>query len=463
MNSYKTIFAQMVQRLKDKNSVDIYNVVKAFNFAEEKHSTQMRKDGRPYIIHPVCVAEILEKQNFNTDVICAALLHDVVEDCGVSILQIEEKFNKQIAKIVDAVTAIEKEDLSVNDDFIFNDKKDFIKNAAEDRTYQKLISIGKKNKFGFYIKFADRLNNLDTIGCFAKHKKIAKVVETEKWILPLCFLLNSKYFYENIKNYCFELRNQEDCPTFFEHYNNFVELNKMHILQLRNKLLQFLQKNNTKHFVIDVQITPKKPYEVYKNISKKIDVKSPAKVKLSNFLNACCYCLTIITKDNTENDEIASFIYSFLSNKEVGNFKCVGLSKDKFQNNFLQIKDQSRLIYDTTVLGLKQFVKMQNGTTDKTDLDMLDESYSSTVITSYITTYTKDNQKIIIPKQSTVLDFAFKVHNEVGFSCQFAYINDSPQKMPIHTRLQNGDKVELVCKEENGNKVNIANLRWIAY
>ena len=62
-----------------------------------------------------------------------------------------------------------------------------------------------------------------------------------------------------------------------------------------------------------------------------------------------------------------------------------------------------------------------------------------------------------------VLDFAFKLHNDIGFSCKYAYINNSPEKSPIYTRLNNGDKVEIVCEVENGLNVNIAELRWLAY
>ena len=166
MNDYKSLFDEIISHLKQKNSVDVSNVVKAFKFAEEKHENQTRKDGSPYIVHPVEVAKIIEERDFNTDVICSALLHDTVEDCNVSIDEIRTMFNDQVAQIVDAVTAIEKDNFLPDSENIYSDTKDFLKQALEDKTYQKLISIGKMNKFGFYIKFADRLNNLSTIACF---------------------------------------------------------------------------------------------------------------------------------------------------------------------------------------------------------------------------------------------------------------------------------------------------------
>ena len=197
MTDYQKIFDDMVQRLNQKNSEDVANVIKAYNFAKKLHSKQFRKSGEPYILHPVQVAEILEKLNFNTDVISAALLHDTVEDCGVTIQELEQTFNKNISQIVDAVTAIEQGDFKPDADDIYANTDDFLKLAMEDKTYQKLITIGKSNKFGFYIKFADRLNNLQTIGPFPRYKKEAKIQETRKWIIPLAKLLKSKYFYFN--------------------------------------------------------------------------------------------------------------------------------------------------------------------------------------------------------------------------------------------------------------------------
>ena len=95
---------------------------------------------------------------------------------------------------------------------------------------------------------------------------------------------------------------------------------------------------------------------------------------------------------------------------------------------------------------------------------MIDETMASGVVTNFITVLTPNKEKIKIPSHSTVLDFAFKLHNDIGFSCKYAFINDSPNKSPIYTRLNNGDKVEVVCElDKNGLNVNIAELRWLAY
>ena len=223
MINFEDEYAKIVENLKQKNSADISNVIKAYNFAYDKHKDQRRKSGEPYILHPVQVAGILEKLDFNTDVICAALLHDTVEDCGVTVEEIETLFNKQIAQIVDAVTAIESDTFNPDTENIFSNTDDFLKQALEDQTYQKLISIGKNNIFGFYIKFADRLNNLQTIGVFPKYKKEAKITETRKWIIPLAKILKTKFFYENLNNECFLISTEDENEKYLYTYSNDIQ------------------------------------------------------------------------------------------------------------------------------------------------------------------------------------------------------------------------------------------------
>lgn len=191
---YHSLYNELISRMVSKKSERLFNVQKAFELAERLHKPQFRDSGDPYILHPVIVATILEKLDFDSDVISAALLHDVVEDCGYTIDEIKQNFNSEIAEIVDGVTAINKEKYKQELDSIF-DNADFLKQSLEGKTYNKLLKIGKKNKFAFYIKFADRLHNLQTIEHVEEYRKIEKVKQTEKWILPLTEILKTSFFY----------------------------------------------------------------------------------------------------------------------------------------------------------------------------------------------------------------------------------------------------------------------------
>lgn len=465
MNDYKSLFDEIISHLKQKNSVDVSNVVKAFKFAEEKHENQTRKDGSPYIVHPVEVAKIIEERDFNTDVICSALLHDTVEDCNVSIDEIRTMFNDQVAQIVDAVTAIEKDNFLPDSENIYSDTKDFLKQALEDKTYQKLISIGKMNKFGFYIKFADRLNNLSTIACFPKYKKEAKILETEKWLIPLAKLLKSKYFYTQLQNGCFCVRHEDD-NIFFKYLEKYIENMKNYVKNMCQTLeyeLDFYFKTANENKINKIIYSQKTPYEVYYSISKHYLTKNLSSVKESNFISVPLFDIYIITQEDT-NRELGS-IYKALEQFSLkDNFKVIGIERDIFSNASLVIKDKILNLFNLHFLSKREYTEMQNGTTDGTDIDALDETNSGGVDESFITVFTPQNEQVKLPEKSTVLDFAFKLHSDIGFSALYAYINDSPNKSPIYTRLHNGDKINVVCQlDSNEMNQNIAELRWLAY
>ena len=467
MTDYQKIFDDMVERLNKKNSEDISNVIKAFNYAKKLHAEQFRKSGEPYILHPIQVAEILEKLNFNTDVISAALLHDTVEDCGVSVEDIEHTFNKNISQIVDAVTAIEQGNFKPDSDDIYANTDDFLKLAMEDKTYQKLITIGKTNKFGFYIKFADRLNNLQTIGPFPRYKKEAKILETRKWIIPLAKLLKSKYFYNNLRNYCFIIEHENE-PNYFELYNQYLSHLKKYIVNLKHMLeiesINYIKSLKHSNSLFSIIIEPKTELEVFNEISKYFDISKLSSVKGSDFVSVPNYNIYIILNDEIKQNN-QEFLYNLISNTSLSDLlKIVNIKTDIFGNIGLIVKDNTRNLIEISLMSKKEYTEMQNGTISGTDIDLVDETLASGVETNYITVYTHTNERIKIPAKSTVLDFAFRLHKDIGFSCKFAYINGSPQRTPIYERLHDGDKVEIVCElDENNLNKNIAELRWLAY
>lgn len=136
------------------NELDLDMINKAFQKAKQLHQGQKRKDGAPYISHPVEVALILAKLNFDENVVAAALLHDTIEDCSYTPEQMKNEFNETIFNLVDCVSAIDKTKYVFDEENIYEDV-DFVKSSVEEQTFKKLIKLGKENPCGFAIKFAD--------------------------------------------------------------------------------------------------------------------------------------------------------------------------------------------------------------------------------------------------------------------------------------------------------------------
>ena len=152
------------------NNSPLEMITKAFNMAKDLHKDQRRRDGQLYISHPVEVALMLAKLGFDENVVSAALLHDVVEDCDCSLETIMKEFNVKIAEMVDCVSSIDKAKFIYDKDDVYVDEN-FQKASIEEQSFKKLITIGKKNPLGFCIKFADRLHNLRTIESFDYNKQ----------------------------------------------------------------------------------------------------------------------------------------------------------------------------------------------------------------------------------------------------------------------------------------------------
>ena len=245
------------------NTTSISLISKAYQFAKRLHGNQTRKDGTMYLSHPVEVALILSKLGFDEDVISAALLHDVVEDCECDLETIKTEFNTDIAEMVDCVSAIDKEKYIFDKDDLY-EIQDFEKASIEEQSFKKLISIGKNNPSGFCIKFADRLHNLRTIDCFEYSKQLEKVKETERWIIPIAKILNTEYFYRAITNECFKIKYRISGAEFLEQYKTYHKVNSDNIEKLTIKL----KENFANTYITDVKIKNVREYKVYEDLTK---------------------------------------------------------------------------------------------------------------------------------------------------------------------------------------------------
>ncbi len=462
MENYELIYENILNDLKRKQIVDIGLFVKAYDIASKLHKNQFRKSGEPYILHPIQVAEILNRLDFDINVLCAGLLHDTVEDCNYTIKEMSNDFNPIVAKIVDAVTAIEL-------DFDKFSEDEFPKFIEEAQTYQKLISIGKENLYAFYIKFADRLNNLRTIHSFPTYKKLAKIKETEKWLIPIIHILKSSWFYRQIANECFKIRFSDEIENFNKIYNKFFTYNKRNFDELQlnftNTLTRYLKKSKNKNDLHKISIKHCTELETFNLIKETMFIKSIKDIKQSYLNKFAITKLYITINSNITQKELNDFIFKFLtSEKSALDVKITGYGIEPFTNrNYIVISDKYRNKYQLFIFNLKDYLTYRNGTCDGIDLSFLDDS-TEDVSTKYITVKTRSDEDITIADGATILDFAFKIHKDFGFSVKYAYLNDNPTKTPIYTRLSDGDKINLILeKDEEGHCKNIAQIRWIMY
>lgn len=461
--NYKDIFEDMISGLSTKNGYDISLIRKAFLFAEKLHSGQKRKTGEEYITHPVEVALTLAEMGFDTNLICAGLLHDTVEDCGYTLEEMSKDFNPLISQIVDAVTEIK-----LNADQ--KSELDFPKEEEEIKTYHKLMSIGKANKFAFYIKFADRINNLRTIECFKYYKQIEKVKQTERWLLPIIKLLKASKFYYQIKNECFKITNREILANFCDVYKIYKNQNLKNFKFVIDELYNVFSNEslkNKKPKIEKILYDDLTEWEICESFPNNMDIKNITLSRIHLFNKVPTKKIFIIFKDNLEKNEIIKGFFDTTQNIKLNKtIKLIGYGKDNiFDNEYFVLQDSIRNKYQTYIFTEKEYIEFMNGSSDGVEISNLDEEEDNNLSSKYIKVYTRSGEEMILPEGSTVLDFAFKLHKELGFGCKYAHINTSPTKSPVYTHLSNGDQVNLIVeKDENtGVTKNVARLRWLTY
>jgi GTP diphosphokinase / guanosine-3',5'-bis(diphosphate) 3'-diphosphatase len=186
-----------VKSLKDNSKFLIQdnNIQKAIRYCIEKHHNQTRASGEVYHNHPLEVANIVFLMNQEEEVIIAAILHDLVEDTNVTLLDIEVEFGEKVAKYVDSLTKPKKSFFGVHEDYI----------AAKD--YKLFTCIADNINVG-YLKLADRVHNMRTIQHLSKDKQIRIARETQMYYVPLAHFLKQPALQEELKKICSHVQYQ---------------------------------------------------------------------------------------------------------------------------------------------------------------------------------------------------------------------------------------------------------------
>lgn len=453
------LFDELIGYMRGRNR-DISKVERAFAFADEKHKGQYRKGGDEYIVHPLDVALILAKLDLEPDVVCGAILHDTMEDCGVSKAEIAEKFGANVADIVDSVSEISKSKFVVDNDNLFEDNR-FAKFSRDEQTFKKLVGLGKKNIFGFYIKLADRLNNLRTIGPFEEYKKKEKVAETERWLMPIAKVLGANYFYRAIENECFKIIYEKEIHFFdtIQYYRGLIRPYIVNNVNIINNLFLSHKLNSMVEWHYEYSCN------LWKDLQNVVGIRQMNVLSQGKLNKIAMFEIKYLFK--SEKDKFDA-IKVFLDNMTMGVNKELSLISaeidDLTQMPHYVIRDSHSNIFNVYLLTEREYYTDRLGTLEGTNIDYIDDDNTHEIDTNFMRVYTRSQEAIFVPDDCTALDFAFKIHNDLGFAFKYAIINNSPTKYPPYTKLNPDDKVEIVtAKDGAGNLQNVAEMKWLAY
>jgi len=431
-------------------------IQKAYILSKSSHGNQKRHSGDPYFSHPLAVAEILADLKLDQESVITGLLHDVVEDTEVTLDEIEAEFGEEIAKLVDGVTKLGKiESIPSNE------------RVAEN--FRKLALAMSEDIRVLLVKLADRVHNMRTLFYVpSREKKVKKAQESLDIYAPLAGRLGLNKIKDELQELAFEIIDSENHKYIVDRLNELREKNKNLIDKIIEDLESLLKSEN-----IDCTLSgrEKKPYSIWMKMRKQ-------NVGFHNLHDIMAF--RIVTKDvgqcyrilgliNSTFNMIPGTFRDYISTPKENGYQSLHMAILGPFNKKIEIQIRDHRMHEISELGVAAHwrYKEKSKTSDKTkheneqyrwirDLINLFENSESAIEVlknhklqmhkNEVFSFTPNGDIFNLPAGSTVIDFAYAVHSQVGNKCISAKVNG--MIVPLRQKLENGDQVEIITSKK---------------
>jgi GTP pyrophosphokinase len=436
---------------------------KAYNFAEEKHSAQTRESGEEYIIHPLNVALILANLKLDAETYAAALLHDVVEDTGVTIDEIKENFGETVAFLVNGVTKL-KGIKSVSTE------------EAHLESLRKMLLAMAQDVRVVLIKLADRLHNMRTLNYLPpeKQKEIAR--ETMDIYVPLAHRLGMYTIKWELEDLSFRYLEPEKYYELAKKVAKKREEREAYVKELMEELRNLLKEHGISGVV---EGRPKNLYGIYRKMIR--DGKQFEEIydiiALRIIVDDIPTCYQVLGIVNNYYKLVPGRIKDYIAMPKPNNYRSLHTTVITKSGEPFEIQIRTREMHEVDEIGIAAHWKYKEGKS-------LDKNYEAKIawlrqmlewqkevrsskefvervkvdlFTDEVLVFTPKGDVIELPQGSTPVDFAFRVHTDIGYRCIGAKVNGTI--VPLDYKLQTGDRVEIITsKTSTGPK-----LDWLQF
>ena len=447
------MLGNIINQIESYNpNADLEIVVKAYNYAEMAHSNaQTRFSGERYFVHPYNVALILADLHMDVQTICAGLLHDVVEDTGISFDEIKKEFGEEIANMVDGVTKLSK-------------VKYRNKEERQAESLRKMIVAMSKDIRVVIIKLADRLHNIRTLQYMPKEKQYQKAIETIEIYAPIANRLGMASIKWELEDLSLKYIDPEGYEDLLKKVQEKSEKRKGYISHIIEVIHDKLKEQGME---ANIKGRPKSLYSIY----KKMYYKNRAFEEIYDMI-----AIRIIV-DNIKDCYGALGTVHTLWKPVPGRFKdYVAMPKPNMYQSLhttvigpegepFEIQIRTLEMHQTAEYGIAAHWKYKEGIDETTKYEeklnwlrqMLEwqqetndpqefmEALKIDLYTDEVFVFTPKGEVVNLPTGSTPIDFAYRVHSAVGNKCVGAKVNG--RMVPIDTKLKTGDQVEVLTSQ----------------
>lgn len=432
-------------------------ITKAYSYAEAAHGGQKRISGEPYIIHPIEVAMILTEIESDTASLCAALLHDVIEDTEYSFLDLQEEFGEEIALLVEGVTKLSRLEFSSREE-------------AQAENLRKMFIAMAKDIRVILIKLADRLHNMRTLSYQTEFKQKEIARETMDIFAPLAHRLGIFKFKWELEDLAFLYLDPDMYYEIASRLKTKRRDREAYVNELIERIAAGLDQIGIKG---DIAGRPKNIYSIYKKMikQKKTIDEIYDKIAIRVIVDHVRDCYGVLGIIHTIWKPLPGRFKDYIATPKPNMYQSlhttlIGQGGEPFE---VQIKTWE--MHQTAEYGIAAHWKYKEGITGEKDKkfdeklawlrqimewqqDIKDtgefmESLKIDLFEDTVFVFTPKGAIFELPKGSCPVDFAYRVHTEVGHKCIGAKVNG--RIVPLDFQLSNGDIVEiLTSKQSNG-------------
>ena len=431
---------------------DLKKIQKAYTFAFYSHDGQQRRDGSNYITHPVEVASILLELRMDPDTICAALMHDVLEDCDVNKGNLRELFGEDVAEIVDGVSKLGKLDITARMD-------------RDANNLQKMMLAISKDVRVVLVKICDRLHNMRTIGHLPRSKQIKKSKETIELYGPLALRIGMQDIRSELEDLAFRCIHPLRATMLESAIKKSSGGRKKIVAKIRKELKKHLKSNEIED--VSVKGREKNIYSIYRKIKSKhkpfseiLDVYGFR--ILVNSVDDCYRSLGII---HNYFSPIENRFKDYIAIPKSNGYQALHTSLLALNAFPIEVQIQTRSMSEIASFGiaahwqyktkdketssqlratrwLSGLIDLQKKTTNPTEFA---QSIKTDLDSNEVFLFSPKGDIYALRRGSTPIDFAYEVHTDLGDSIVGCKVNRS--EVPLNIELETGQTVEIITSK----------------
>ena len=456
---------ELIKKINENcTNVDIDLVIKAYKLAEEAHREQKRESGEPYIIHPIDVATILAELGMDTSTIVAGLLHDVIEDTDYTYEDIKKIFSEEIANLVSGVTKITKMEYKS-------------KEEQQADNFRKMLLAMANDIRVIIIKLADRLHNMRTLKYMTKEKQKQKARETLDIYAPLAHRLGISKIKWELEDLCLRYLHEEE---YYSLVKQIAEKRVERETYIKSVIEDLYNRFDVAGIDADIDGRPKHFYSIYKKmVTKNKSIEQIFDLTAIRVLvNTVKDCYEVLGIVHTIYKPIPGRFKDYIAMPKPNMYQSLHTTVIGPQGKTFEIQIRTFEMHRTAEYGIAAHWKYKEGDTGESKeknfenklvwlRDMLEwqketsdaeefiEGFKINLFTDEIFLFTPKGVVIDLPNGATPIDFAYRIHTDIGNKCVGAKVNG--KIVPLDYKLKTGEIVEILTS----NNAKGPNMDWL--